>query len=281
MKKNGKGSAKRPSAPAKPAGESKVSRNRKIYEGRLEDLGLTQTPVAAAAKVPSHADLAQMAAALAKDSAGALSAGELVGRASEIWNATTSATEVGEMSAFIVKGLCVFNEEDWQKHCHSLVRLFDESRGAIPGHISKEQLEASSKRAQVKGGAALVHLWRGKPVSERGAEVIRSLFPAKSETEETRCKKLITLLEFAKRKVDHSNNFDWRDLHAERLTASLRDAWSPLDMSSEEVNSIQLAADVWLLRPGTVKVANLGAFAVLARWLAVMRMQQMSEAKSR
>jgi hypothetical protein len=84
MKKNGKDSTKRPSAPTKPAGESKVSRNRKIYEGRLEDLGLTQTPIAAAAKVPSHAEIAQTAAALAKDSAGALSAGELVGRARDI-----------------------------------------------------------------------------------------------------------------------------------------------------------------------------------------------------
>jgi hypothetical protein len=59
-----------------------------------------------------------MAAALAKDSAATLSVGELVGRARDIWNATTSANAVGEMTAFIVKGLCAFNEEDWQRHCH-------------------------------------------------------------------------------------------------------------------------------------------------------------------
>ena len=33
--------------------------------------------------------------------------------------------------------------------------------------------------------------------------------------------------------------------------------------------------------PKTVEVSNLGASPVLARWLAVLRMQQVKEAKSR
>jgi len=282
MKKSGKSECARPAAPAASACGERVtgdsSRNRKTYENRLDDMGLTKPPVAAAAKVPSQVELAQLAATLAKDSTAQASAGELAGRALEIWNASASAVFVEQMAAFVVKGVCVFDETDWGAHCRSLVALLDDSNGAVPGLSSSEHFRESLKQAQVKAGVAVAHLWRQK---QRGVEVIRALFPAKSETEETRSKKLLALLEFAKARVSQCDQLTWLAKDGNRLKACLHHAWEPLGIPPDDGKFVEVAAKAWLELPKNVVVSNLGASPVLARWLAVVRLEQTAEAKNR
>jgi len=282
MKKSGKHECARPVAAAAAAcGEqlaSDGSRNRKMYENRLKDLALTKAPMAPAAKPPSQEQLAQLAATLAKDAPDKPSAGELAGRALEFWNAAANARFVEEMAAFVVKGLCVFDSRDWGIHCRSLVALLDDARGAVPGQSTSEFFRDSNKKAQAKAGAAVAHLWKQK---QRGEEVIRALFPAKGETEETRSKKLLALLEFARARVGQCDDLNWLAKDGNRLKACLHHAWEPLGIPREDGKFVEAAAKAWLELPKNVVVFNLGASPVLARWLAVLRMEQAAEAKSR
>jgi hypothetical protein len=104
MKKNGKPRGRGSNG----AGEAAESlRNGKIYLNRLEELGLDEPPVIKRKKMASALDLAQMAAALAKDSTVVVSAGELAARAREIWKASTDAPFVEEMAGYVVGGLCL------------------------------------------------------------------------------------------------------------------------------------------------------------------------------
>ncbi len=281
MKTNGKHECAQAATPAAATcGEraaSDGSRNRKTYENRLEELGLTKPPVAPVAKTPSHKDLAQLAATLAKDAPGKASAGELAGQALEIWKATASAVFVEEMAGFVVKGLCVFDGEDWKRHCRSLVALLDDARGAVPGQSTSEQFKESARRAQVKAGEAVAHLWKQE---QRGEAVIRALFPGKGETVDTRSKKLLALLDFAKLRVGECDELNWTK-DGNRLKACLHYAWEPLGVPADDAKIIETAAKAWLDLPKMVEVSNLGASPVLARWLAVLRMEQAAEAKSR
>lgn len=253
------------------------SRNRKTYENRLADLGLTKAPVAPPAKAPSHKELAQLAAALAAGTAGKTSAGELAGRALEVWRATASAVFVEEMAGFVVKGVCIFDEEDWNRHCRSLATLLDDARGAVPGQSTREEFKESARHAQLKAGEAVAHLWKEEP---RGEAVIRALFPGKGETTESRLKKLRSLLDFAKRRIPECDQVSLTAL-ANRLKPYLEHAWAPLGAPHEDANWIYVAAHLWLDMPQHVEVSNLGASPVLARWLAVTRMEQAAEAKIR
>jgi hypothetical protein len=49
----------------------------------------------------------------------------------------------------------------------------------------------------------------------------------------------------------------------------------------EAARFVETAALAWMDCPKMVEVSNLGASPVLARWLALLRMAQVSEAKSR
>jgi len=55
----------------------------------------------------------------------------------------------------------------------------------------------------------------------------------------------------------------------------------PLTVPPEDARFVETAAMAWMDFPKTVEVSNLGASPVLARWLAVLRMRQVAEAKSR
>jgi hypothetical protein len=280
MKKNGKCECARPATPAAGACEKREagdsSRNRKIYLNRLEDMELTEPPVAAKVKAPKHAELAQLAATLAKDSPGT-SAGELVGRAMEIWNASASAMFIEGLAGFVVRGVCYFDEADWGTHCRSLVALLDDARGAVPGQSTAEQFNASARRAQAKAGEAVAHLWRQ---DQRGEDVIRALFAGKGETVDTRARKLLSLLDFAKRRIGECDELNWTK-DGNRLKACLHHAWEPLGVPADDAKFIEAAAKAWLDLPGMVEISNLGASPVLARWLAVLRMEQAAQAKSR
>ena len=281
MKKSGQHESARLAETAAAAPNGRVtgngSRNRKTYESRLEEMGLTKPPVAPAAKTPTHKELAQLAATLAKDGPGKASAGELAGQALEIWKATGSAVFVEEMAAFVVKGLCVFDGEDWKRHCRSLVALLDDARGAVPGQSTSEQFKEAARRAQLKAGEAVAHLWKQE---QRGEAVIRALFPGKGETVESRSKKLLALLDFAKRRVAECDELNWTK-DGNRLKACLHREWEPLGVPADDAKIIEVAAKAWLDLPKMVEVSNLGASPVLARWLAVSRMEQTAEAKSR
>jgi hypothetical protein len=55
----------------------------------------------------------------------------------------------------------------------------------------------------------------------------------------------------------------------------------PLTVPPEDAKFVETAAMAWMDCPKTVEVSNLGSSAVLARWLAVLRMRQVAEGKSR
>lgn len=281
MKTSGKHGCLRLIAPAAPAcgaqpGADK-SRNRKMYESRLAELGLTKPPLAPTVKTPTHKELAQLAASLAKDAPARASAGELAGRALEIWKAASSALFVEEMAGYVVKGLCVFNGDDWNRHCRSLVALLDDARGAVPGQSTRKQIRASARRAQAKAGEAVALLWKQE---QRGQAVIRALFPGKGETVDTRSKKLLALLDFAKRRVGECSVLNWTE-DGNRLRCCLRHTWEPLGIPADEVKTIEVAAQAWLDLPNFVEVSDLVALPMLARWLSVLRMEQAAESKSR
>lgn len=282
MKKNGKCECARPATPAacesgqREAGEN--SRNRKTYESRLEELGLTKPPVASVAKAPSQMELAQLAATLSRDGVGYVGAVDVVGKALEIWNAAGRAVFVEEVAAYIVRGIFVFDRADWERHCRMLIGLLDEAAGAIPGRNSSEDVRESEKQARLRAAEAVAHIWRQRG---RGGDVGRLLFPAKSETEESRAKKLVALIEFAKKRVEECDELGWRAKDGNRLKACLRHAWDPLGMPEEDGKFVDAAAEIWLAMPSTIKLSNVGASPVLARWLALLRMEQNAEAKSR
>ena len=285
MKKNGKCDCGRPAAPAVAACEREAgdsSRNRKMYLTRLEEAGLTKAPTAAKRKAPNQVELARIAAELSKAYPGA-SPGELAGRAMEFWNATGSTMFVEQMAEYLVRGVCYFDREDWEAHCRTLVALFDDAKGAVPGQSPSKYFRESNKQARVKAGAAVLQVWTRGSRDKHGEEVIRALFPAKSETEDGRAKKLLSLLEFAKAKVNSGgcDELTWRATDGNRLKACLLHAWGPLGFPPEDARMIEMAALGWLELPKNVAVSNLGALPMLARWLAVMRMEQAAEAKSR
>jgi hypothetical protein len=253
-------------------------RNRKTYLNRLEEMGLDEPPVIRKAKMPSASELARLAAALEKDSTSKVSAGELTARAREIWNASANLPFVEGMAEFIVRGICLFDKQDWERHCRSLIGLLDDAEGAVPGLRSSEHRERSSRRARMKASEAVAEVWKQ---AERGEDVIRALFPAKSETEESRRRKLVRLLEFARERLAEPGSEAWLLRYDKRVEATLVAAWMPLTVTPEYAEWVHAAAKVWMDFPEKVEVPNLGASALLARWLAVLRMQQAAEAKSR
>ncbi len=151
MKKNGK-----PKGPGNNgAGAAAESlRNRKTYLNRLEEMGLDEPPAIKRAKMPSAIELARLAAALEKDSTSEVSAGDLAARAREIWKASADAPFVEEMAEFVVRGLCLFDKNDWTRHCRALIGLLDDSEGAVPGLRTSEHDVRSIRRARVRASMA-------------------------------------------------------------------------------------------------------------------------------
>src|ERR1019366_9524087 len=108
MKKNGNPSGARG---VKPAAAENL-RNRKTYLNRLEEMGLDEPPAIKRGKMPSAIELARVAAA--------------------------DAPFVEEMAGFVVSGLCLFDKQDWTRHCHALIGLLDDAGGAVPGVRTSE-----------------------------------------------------------------------------------------------------------------------------------------------
>jgi hypothetical protein len=277
MKKNGKPNG------ASGAGREKAEnlRNRKTYLNRLEEMGLGEPPAIKRGKMPSAIELARLAAELAKDSTNEVSAGDLAARAREIWKASADAPFVEEMAGFVVEGLCLFDKQDWTRHCHVLIGLLNDADGAVPGLRTSEHYVRSIRHARVRASMAAAEMWRRVEIDKRGEEVILALFPAKSETEDSRKRKLAALLEFARDKVAVPGHEAWALKYGIRPAATLIAAWMPLKVPPEDAKFIEAAAMGWMDLPEKVEVSNLGASPVLARWLAVLRMRQVAEAKSR
>ena len=278
MKKNGKSGHRGNNVPG---GAAESPRNRKTYLNRLEEIGLDQPPAIKRAKMPSAIELARLAAVLAKDSTSEVSAGDLAARAREIWKASADAPFVEERARFVVRGLCPFDKGDWSRHCYALIGLLNDAEGAVPGLRAGEHELRSIRRARVRASMAAVQIWRRAERARRGEEVILALFPAKSETEESRRRKLAGLLEFARDKVAAPGQEAWALKYGIRVAATLIAAWMPLQVPPEDASFIETAAMGWMDYPNKVEISNLGASPVLARWLAVLRKAQLAEAKTR
>ena len=157
MKSNGKPGRRRINGASEPA---ENLRNRKTYLNRLEEMGLEEPPVIKRVKMPSAIELARLAAALAKDSTSEFSAGDLAARAREIWKASADAPFVEEMVGFVVEGLCLFDKQDWPRHCHTLIGLLDDAGGGVPGLRSEEHYLRSIRRARVRASMAVAQVWK-------------------------------------------------------------------------------------------------------------------------
>lgn len=278
MKKNGK-----PNGASGSRRETAENlRNRKTYLNRLEEMGLDEPPAIKRGKMPSAIELARLAADLQKDSTSEVSARELTARARELWKAAADAPFVEEMAGFVVQGLCLFDKDDWTRHCLALIRLLDDTEGAVPGLRSNARRTRSIRGARMAASIAVAEIWRRDEPAARGEEVIRALFAAKSETEESRWRKLVELLEFARGNLSVPRQEAWVLKYGNRrVEATLVAAWMPLTLPPEDAEFVHVAAKAWMDSPETVEVSNLGASPVLARWLAVLRMAQVSRAKNR
>jgi len=99
----------------------------------------------------------------------------------------------------VVSGLCLFDKQDWTRHVTRSsgcwMTLEARCRGA-----HKRASCAKRPPARISASMATVQLWRQAELAERGEQVIRALFPAKSETEES-AGETGGLLEFARDKV--------------------------------------------------------------------------------
>ena len=282
MKKTAKcegGRAEKPGAcGATECEAAESSRHRKLYEGRIEELGLARAPVVAEVSPVRQFQLAQLAATLARKKD--FSASELAGKAIQIWNASGRAMFVEQQAALIVRGLFIFDRRDWETHARALVGLLDDVEGAVPGSPS-DQVRKSYEQGQGKAGAAVAQLWKYGP---RNPEVLKVLFPAKSETEETRGEKLVELLAFAKTKVDGCDELTWMAKDGDRLKGCILHAWGPLGIwkdGAEVLKSALRQVGELIAKPAEAAGAQLGFYPMVARWLAVMRQHYLAAAKNR
>jgi hypothetical protein len=71
--------------------------------------------------------------------------------------------------------LCLFDKQDWTRHCQALIGLLDDADGAVPGLRTSEHYVRSIRRARVRASMAVAQIWRRAERAKRGEEVILAL----------------------------------------------------------------------------------------------------------
>ena len=262
----------------KSGGEGEKSRS--LYHDRLNDEGVPLEPIVPRPKSVRQFQLAHLAATLAKDGDAALSPSDLAGKAIQIWNAAGSALHVEAQAEVVVKGLLFLSHEDWQAHCKALVASLDDLEGAQPGQNSAESVRKSHEAAKVKAAAAVNRVWKTGPPK---SAVLRALFHGKAETDDTRQAKFVKLLTHAKELIETGDSLPFGTHDADPVNAALLHAWEPLGVWEKKSFAHAVAqAKTLIEKPDSTSLASVVPFyPCVARWLAVMRQDQLSQAKKR
>ncbi len=250
------------------------------YAQRLRSVGIPENPMVAEFKPVGQFRLAMLAATLVKSGDGAVSPSEVAGRALQIWNASGRALFVEQQASVLVTGVFCLDRKDWVKHADALVASWNDHHGAVPGHNSSEEAQKSRASAQQKAGRAVSQLWNLGPPTDEAA---KQLFRGKAGTKLSREKDLVGLLSFAKQSVEHSPDLGLLAGDGDFLKASMLDAWSPLGTWDEAYLSEALTlARAFIDNPDDDRSNYImAACPIVARWLVVMRFNQLAAAKTR
>lgn len=250
------------------------------YQARLAELGLPQAPLQPARLPVRQFQLAHIAATLNTTTRPNTAAAELAAHALAIWNASGRAMHIEQQAAVLAAGLLFYNAPDWQAHALALVGLLDALDGSVPGHTQEGDEALSFQKAQTQAGRAVEQIWRHGPGT---AATLRALFPHKAETPETRAHKLTALLHYSAAAVASSDALRWHATDGDFLKASIREAWAPLRAPRVDLlDSAAAWARTMLAHPsGAQSGEGPSCNPLTARWLAVMRQDQLAAAKSR
>ena len=112
---------------------------------------------------------------------------------------------------------------------------------------------------------------------------MKKWFPGKAETAESRVAKFGELIEFAKKRVNDSDDLPWETKDANALKNSILKAWEPLSLDVNQwMDVILTVADHFITTPANAKgKQGLANFPALARWFTAMRQDQLVAAKQR
>ena len=264
---------------AKAKAGSKTTREPgKQYQARLEDAGLSREPIAAGRNSPRQFQVALIAATLAKASED--SATKLATRALEIWNASGTAVLVEAQADVLAKGALHFDVTDWQAHANALVEMLDANGGGVPGQKTTDQVRKCHEQAQADAAKAVYQLWQRGPENET---VLASLFIGKAETLDTRKEKFLALLQYAKQATEKPGKLGLGAKTPNRVCEAIRSAWMPLCACDDTALTNAVTQVNGLLQaPKTALVGQrLARNPLVARWLVVVRAEQLAEAKNR
>ena len=260
------------------AGNEAAERNDVLYQRRLKRAGLPRDPVALERKAPQQFEVAMIAATLTRQANATPT--KLAAEAVDIWNASGSAVLVETQAGRLAKGVMYYNTQDWLVNAMSLVAMFDANHGGVPGHKAPEESKKIHEQARVDAAKAVIRLWGHGP--DNGV-VLGCLFSAANETEDSRKKKMIELVEYAKSAPAKSGSLLLGAKTCDRQTESVRSAWMPLGEWGDNALESAVKQIKALLEPPASAVFGhrWGGNPMVVRWLTVMRSQQLSAKKNR
>jgi|GEM_PF-2035246 len=256
------------------------TKNRTLYLKRLKDEGVPLRPIVPVFKQVRHFQLAHLAATLARGTDAPLKACELADSAVQLWNASGKALFVETQAAVMVKGLFCLDRDDWGAHGRALIASLDDLLGAVPGHNRTAASSKSLAAAQGKAGLAVYQGWNYGPGNDA---VLKGLFTGGSESERSRGEGFVELLKYAGRAPERCEKLKWKAKDSDLLKWCMLHAWEPLGVWDEVAvqKAVGMAND-FLAEPENA-AANfiIGFSPLVARWLAVMRQEQLVAAKTR
>lgn len=262
-----------------PTGEVESPRNRKLYLSRLKECGVPEEPSVSQPARVEQFQLAQLAVTLACRGTGDRGPSELAGVALQFWNAAGNALRVEEQAQVVVKGLLILDRQGWDAHCKALIGLLNDLEGAPPGQHSSQVVCKSHESARKKAAAAVFRTWRGGPPVD---ELLRALFPGRTETEAKRRAKLLALGHFAREVIRSGEHLPLGTKDGNPLGAALFHAWEPLGGCDGEAFDHAVAQATALVEKPELALTSLIPFnPCVARWLAVLQQDQSADAKRR
>lgn len=255
-------------------------KNRKLYLARLAAEGVQSEPIVSETKPIRQFQLAHLAATLAKGADADNGASEISAKAMQVWNAAGKTLVIAAQTDVLVKGLLILDRKDWEIHANALIRSMDDLDGAVLGQNPTEQRNQSREKARAKAGLAICQAWRLGPDIEN---VLKCWFPGKAETADSRANKLVALIQFAKMVAEKSDELHWDAPDGDWLKSSMLSTWSPLALANDASISmpVRIVKHIFTTPAQAKSDVALGWFPLLARWLTVMRQDQLTKAKQR
>jgi hypothetical protein len=263
------------------AAKKENPKKRKLYLARLEAENLPAEPIIPQPKPIRQFQLAHLAATLAKGADFDTGVSEVTAKALQVWNAAGKTLVTAAQADVLAKGLLVMDRQDWEIYTESLIASMDDMHGAVPGHNQQDVIKQSRENARAKAGLAACQAWKIGPGSD---DTLKYWFPGKAETVETRKLKFYDLVAYAAKAAEEADELPWRSKDGNKLKSSILSAWAPLGAPDEKPIELALVmAEVFLKKFGEIELKKnmVSVSPLLARWLTVMRQDQLALAKNR